>query len=526
MSDTRWSPPVELSRQEEFICSRLKRTGKLFVFLRRHRHTLFDDKFRAELESMYSDKPRGMPPKDPALLAMVTLLQGYTGASDAVAVENALLDRRWQMVLGCLGCEDPVFSQGVLVDFRDRLIEHDTDRRLLERTVELARTTGDFGHRALRVALDSAPLWGAGRVEDTFNLIGHAMEIVVQCAAVVAELSPEEIRTRAGTELLGHSSIKAALDIDWDDKADKAAALGQLLKDVAALRQWVGDNLADESKKPPLKDALDVLEQVVEQDIEPDPDGGGSRIRRGTAKNRRLSIEDGEMRHGRKSKSRVINGYKRHIAKDIDSGLILAATVRPANEKEYAAEKQLRPDVERLGEVAEMHIDRGYLAGQWPEELAAQGKPVLSRPWSTRSERYTKSDFRFDFEQQTTTCPAAEVSPIRPGKEDRPDRVAFPTGVCRACALRGKCIPPNQVRGRTLALHRAEPLLQKLRDSKKTPEGRAGLRQRVTVEHGLAHVTARQGRRARYLGTRKNTLDTRRAATITNLQWLQRREAA
>jgi hypothetical protein len=48
----------------------------------------------------------------------------------------------------------------------------------------------------------------------------------------------------------------------------------------------------------------------------------------------------------------------------------------------------------------------------------------------------------------------------------------------------------------------------------------------VAVEHGLAHVTWRQGRRARYLGTRKNTLDTRRAATIANLHWLQRHEAA
>ena len=47
------------------------------------------------------------------------------------------------------------------------------DKRLVERTVELARETQDFGHSALRVALDSAPLWGAGRVEDTFNLLGQ-----------------------------------------------------------------------------------------------------------------------------------------------------------------------------------------------------------------------------------------------------------------------------------------------------------------------------------------------------------------
>ena len=37
----------------------------------------------------------------------------------------------------------------------------------------LAARTGGFGARALREALDSSPLWGAGRVEDTINLMGH-----------------------------------------------------------------------------------------------------------------------------------------------------------------------------------------------------------------------------------------------------------------------------------------------------------------------------------------------------------------
>lgn len=49
------------------------------------------------------------------------LLQSYAGSSDASAVELALLDLRWQMVLDCLGVDEPVFSQGVLFDFRERL---------------------------------------------------------------------------------------------------------------------------------------------------------------------------------------------------------------------------------------------------------------------------------------------------------------------------------------------------------------------------------------------------------------------
>ena len=52
------------------------------------------------------------------------------------------MDRRWQLVLDCMGAEEPPFSKGTLVGFRKRLIEKDLDRRLVERTVELAARTG------------------------------------------------------------------------------------------------------------------------------------------------------------------------------------------------------------------------------------------------------------------------------------------------------------------------------------------------------------------------------------------------
>ncbi len=64
--------------------------------------------------------------------------------------------------------------KGTLVAFRRRLIEGQMDRRLVERTIEIASQSQAFGSRALRAALDSSPLWGAGRVEDTYNLVGHA----------------------------------------------------------------------------------------------------------------------------------------------------------------------------------------------------------------------------------------------------------------------------------------------------------------------------------------------------------------
>ena len=106
------------------------------------------------------DSPKGQPPVPPAQLALATILQAYAKVSDDEVIEATVMDRRWQLVLDCIGRGRAPFSRGTLVGFRKRLIEKNLDRRLVQRTVELAAATGGFGARALRAALDSFPLWG------------------------------------------------------------------------------------------------------------------------------------------------------------------------------------------------------------------------------------------------------------------------------------------------------------------------------------------------------------------------------
>ena len=133
------------------------------------------------------------------------------------------MDRRWQLVLDCLDADRPPFAKGTLVGFRGRLIAADLDRRLIERTVALAARTKGFGARALRAALDSSPLWGAGRVEDTINLMGHALRKALGVIAAVQgwgqAAGTAALAVQAGAPQLGASSLKAALDRDWDDPA-------------------------------------------------------------------------------------------------------------------------------------------------------------------------------------------------------------------------------------------------------------------------------------------------------------------
>jgi len=68
-----------------------------------------------------------------------------------------------------------------------------------------------------------------------------------------------------------------------------------------------------------------------------------------------------------------------------------------------------------------------------------------------------------------------------------------------------------------------EQLQKKLRLGVRTRAGRAELRERVGVEHRLAHLANRQGPKARYLGTRRNLFDLRRLSTVQNLEVIARR---
>ena len=510
----RWQVPKELSAAEKRVAQKLRRIGKFYVFLREIRAELFDEAFQAELAAAY--RPRGVAPLPPALLAMVTLLQAYDQVGDAEAVVAAELDPRWQMPLGCLGATDAPFSQGALVKFRERMIAHDLDQKLLDRTVALAKQTGRFGWQALRAALDSSPLVGAGRVEDTWNLIGRALRTVATCAAKTLKVSRDQVLHDAGITLLGTASLKAALDIDWGDPAAQADALARLLAEVDRLEQWVATH-APVADAPPVQAALQALRRVLTQDVEPDPTTGHRRIRRGVATDRMPSLGDPEMRHGRKTRTRLFTGYKRHVMKLVDADVIVGAIVRPANEPEHEALALLAPAVAPHGPLAELLIDRGYLGSPGIGDLHARGVAIRAKAWtSTNRGRFPKHAFAIELAEARVRCPAHQTAPIVPGATT----VHFAAAVCHPCPLRAGCTTASG--GRSIAIHPQEALLQSLRERQQQPEGRTHLRQRTTIEHSLARVHQIQGPKARYKGIRKNTLDVRRVAVVANLQRIAR----
>lgn len=521
MGKREWSPPIELRPREKRIYDRAK-NKKLFQFLRRQRHSLFDAEFREQLWGMYSAKERGKDRVDPALLSVVTLLQAACGVSDRDAVELALDSRRWQMVLDHWDEDKAPFSQGTLFNFRERLIANDMDRVLLERTVRLAHELGGFSYKHLKVAFDASPLFGAGRVEDTFNLIGRAAWRVVKTAAETLRRPPEEVAEEAGITVLTHSSVKRGLDRDWTVPGARSEAITELLAQVRSLESWLRQEL--ELDQPPLKEEWDLVEALIEQDTEPDPDGPGHRIRRGVAKDRKVSVGDPDMRHGRKSKSSRFDGYKRHVAVNLDSTAICAVAVTRGNAPEREASGDLLEDLDRLpGTVTELFTDRGYLGAEPIEERRKQGQVIhLCKPFPLRNRgRYTRADFKVDMSEGTMTCPNGVTRPCRLGKPTR-----FPASACDACPHRANCTTARPGRGRSVSLHAEEPFLIECRQRLDTAEGRDILRRRVASEHALAAVERTQTKRSRYKGLRKVLFDVRRHSAVQNLFLAARLERA
>ena len=65
------------------------------------------------------------------------------------------------------------------------------------------------------------------------------------------------------------------------------------------------------------QETLDVARVIESQNVTLDSQGFPN-LAKGVAKDRRISIEDPDMRHGRKSRSKKIDGYKRHVLKDLE----------------------------------------------------------------------------------------------------------------------------------------------------------------------------------------------------------------
>ena len=188
------------------------------------------------------------------------------------------------------------------------------------------------------------------------------------------------------------------------------------------------------------------------------------------------------MRHGRKSSSKTFNGFKEPFALDLDSTVTREVVVCPANAPEHEAVERLAETLEQAPGLFQLDSDLGYMASPRIAQWAAQGVPIIARPWPQGGDLFTKNDFTLDFVHGTVTCPQGESVPMLIGKDAQ-----FPARACETCPVRAQCTKARLGQGRSLHIREDERFQHKLRAKIRTKRGRASWRKRTAVEHTISH---------------------------------------
>jgi DDE family transposase len=483
--------------------------------------TAADRLFRDEDFAAFYAERLGRFSTPPSLLALMTLMHSHGDCSDQEAVERTAYDLRWAAVLRRAAGE-PLCVKSTFQLFRAHLILHDGVRQVFEPSIAEARRAGLLKRGALTVALDTKPILGRGAVEDTYNLLATGIQQLVRALAAGAGQPAAEWAAAHDLARYFAASVKGSADLDWSDPEQRHQFLAEIVTDARRLRRAAGSAPVGETGAA-VREAAALLGQLLLQDVVETAGTDGTpqaAIKAGTAPERIPSATDPEQRHGRKSQSKRFTGHKASVAVDVESQLILDATVLAGSAGEAS---EALAQVERVevatGQAVEKSLgDCTYGGGETRQAFAEAGRELVAKvpQASENGGLFPKHAFVIDLEAQTVTCPGGQSTGRFTPDQDGGKTFHF-GAACRGCPLRAHCT--TAAGGRTVAVHAQEALLREARAFQATPAGRAQLRARVVAEHRLARLGQLGAGQARYRGRQKSRFQLLILATIANLRW-------
>jgi transposase len=468
---------------------------------------------------------RGRPSIPPSTLAKILLLAYRCGLSDRQAMEAVRFDLRWKVAL-CLPLDHGGFHPTSLVKFRARLLLHGKERVVFERSLELASELGLISGQVEQI-LDSTPMLGAAAVQDTATLVRCAVRRLLDAVKVADAQAAKKLRCGLRFD---YSRPRVKPTGDWQDRDARRELLAEVAGDAErALRAVETDEQLLAAWR--IAEAASVLREIIGQEFAV-ADDDVPRVRAGRRVRQILSAHDPEMRHGRQTSSRRFTGYKLHAAAATEAPILTAISLSAGNEHDghqAGALVDQQPEQRRPKRVIG---DTAYGNVEVREELEQRSISVLAPVHSSspKDGSIAKEEFAIDLATDTVTCPRGRTAPIyksrprRPNAKPRPsrpnaagDRVArFARTDCEPCPLRPRCTPGGQ---RDVRISRREDLRQAALQALSDPAERDHLkRTRPRIERLLGLVVYRYGgRKSRYLGKRKSTLQAVWTAILVNL---------
>ena len=499
-----------------------------YGYLASQRNQLFRDEDYAEMYCPDNGRP-GVPPSQ---LAIALLLQTYEKVSDEEAKRRADYDLCWKVALG-IEVEERPFAKSTLQLFRSQLILNEKMRAVFQCSLEMAKETGYFKPRKLRVVLDTSNILGRGAVKDTYNLLADGVRKLARSLAKAGHQSIKAWSRENGYERYQASSIKGEATVNWDSESERDAFLKGIVMDVEGLLSLAEQVEKERPEWEEIKAGIELLNQLIGQDIE--RKGEAVKLKEGVTKDRLISVEDMEMRHGRKSHTKRFNGYKAAIAVDGERQLITAVDVLAGNEGDatHALELTRESEANTGMDVEETVGDCAYGGGNTRQLFADAGRELVAKVAAHgRRDQISKDQFQIDLDEMTCTCPAGQITRTLisqgywkdgEGNKHKGQAYRFETAVCATCPLRGDCIKTKANRGRTVSLHPQEGLLQKARAFQKSEAFKEYCQLRQVAEHRIARLMQLGVRQARYLGRKKILFQLLMAATVANLTLVARK---
>lgn len=475
----------------------------------------------------------GRPALSPAVLALVTLLQGWEFLSDRRAAQMVITRVDWKYALH-LGLTYAGFDHSVLCEFRQRLLRHQAEARVFEKLLQALRAAGLLTGQHLQ-RTDSLAILAAVRQLSRLELARETLRLALE---ELATADPAWVRQTLPAEWVEQYSAWAQHERLVHHKGEAGRREAEaLLAETGQAGQWLLVQLAAPTT-PPTHAAgprVGQLQQVWQAQFELVGDTVQPRAHVDTcAAPPLLTPHDPESRYGEHG-GRGWEGYTLHVTETADPAaprLITDVHTTPANVPDCQQVAAVHDRMAARELLPATHLcDRGYVTGAALASSQARGVDLVGPVRANTSAQARRPDglsaaqFQVDFDQRQAVCPAGHHhqtwSEAHPATAPPSVNIHFAAADCAACPLRARCLAASasQASGRSLKLPLTYPLIVRRREEQTTPAFRDRYRRRAGVEASLSNAVHQHGARfARYRGLAKTRLQHFFLASAINLK--------
>ncbi len=535
MSLPRRLPPVapdtallSLFDQPERIPLAVRRQAAFFVFFA---NTIFPllETYRERLSPLYC-VDNGRPAWDPVRLLAVLVLQFVLRQPDRQAAEAVQYDLRWRLALH-LDAHDATFDPTVLVVFRNRLVEHETEGLAFSVVLDYLVEHGWVPKRS-RQRLDSTHVRGLLSNMNRLECARETIRLLLEDVEVDGELPPlwSVYWERYVENKLDPRSKAPALEA-------KAAQAGE---DMLAI--WADASafwfIVD-------RDAFVLLQRVFLENYTLAVTGLPNKTRAqptGAVHNPHEPEAQWSSKSTTKDKTWI--GYKVQVAETVQeeicqpgeptANFLTAIVTQDAPASDKAGMVLVFAEQNNLGLDAPsaLYVDGAYISSEALNNAREQGRelrgPAPASP--DRGKIFTVEAFDVHIEDRYASCSAAQRSSNcsrleaqSTGKVDF--RIEWNASVCLICPLMSKCVSEGQTH-RTMVVGELHSLLQDRRREMQTVEFKKEMQRRNGIEGRQSELVRGYGlRHARYRGKAKVRLQNYLLGTACNIRRLFRRLA-